>query len=143
MDPESAMSPNSRLDQRLVSLIGFSVIALGVVVPFFIGYVLAGMTAMRFGLDPFPYAFLTLDGDLVFAVFGTLSGIFICIGSLSHLFRVILMGRDDRAIAISILLSMIVLGFGLAILRFSIWPLLDKLRQVLHPLLFSILLGTK
>lgn len=101
------------------------------------------MTAMRFGLDPFPYAFLTLDGDLVFAVFGTLSGIFICIGSLSHLFRIILTGRDDRAIAISILLSMIVLGFGLAILRFSIWPLLDKLRQVLHPLLFSILLGTK
>lgn len=123
------MNSDHRLDHRLVPLIDLSVTALVVLVPLFIGYILAGMTAVILGLDPFPYAFLALDGDPVFVLFGTLIGIFICTVSLSQIPMVLLTESDDRTIAIHILLSMITLGFGLATLRFSMWPLLDMLRQ--------------
>lgn len=126
------MSSDRRFDQRLVSLIDFSVTSLRISGSLFIGYLLAGMTAVKFGPDPFPYAFLTVDGDPVFAIFSTFIGIFICTGSLSQVLRAILAEGDDLSIAINILLSMIALGLGLATLRFSIWPLLDMLQQVLN-----------
>lgn len=124
---DTIMSSNRRLDQQLASLIDVSVLLLVILFLLLLGYVLAGATAVMFGADPFPYAFLMLDGDPVFALLGSLIGIFISTGSLSQVFRSILAENDNRAIAINILLSMIALGFGLTTLRISIWPLIDMI----------------
>lgn len=124
------MSSDHRLDQRLRTLVNVSTFLLMVLISLFIGYLLAGLVAIRFHSDPFPYAFLTGDGDPIFVLFGTLVGIFICTGSLGQVLRVIRADGDDLPSAIGILLLMIALGFGLATLRLSVWPLLDIIRQV-------------
>lgn len=119
------MSSDCRLDQRLVSLVHISVILIVVSVLLFLGYFLAGMTAVMVGVDPFAYPFLTVDEDPVLILFSMFVGIFVCTGSLGQLFRPILSGNNDSDIAINILLSMVALGFGLATLRITFWSLIS------------------
>lgn len=77
------MDSDRRLDQRLVSLIDASIVALITLVLLFLGYFLAGITAVVVGVNPSMYPFLAVDDDPVLALFSALVGMFICTGSLA------------------------------------------------------------
>lgn len=124
---ERDMKELTVIERKLRMISRLSAFVLLCMVGIFGGYVSAGITVTYFLPGTLPYPFLSLDSDPVFIVFGTVLGTLTCLsGACVTVYALISPLTTDRT-GKAIIVGMTTIGFGLAILRFTLRPLITYL----------------
>ena len=113
--------------QKFRWIIGFLSRILLVVSVTFAGYIFAGVSIISGPSDTLPYEFLSLSGDPVVAFFGTAVGTLISLTGISITAYAVLSPLNTNRTVKAVIASAISVGFGLAVIRFTIVPLCNLL----------------
>lgn len=109
--------------QRLRWIIGFLFRFVFVVAGTFTGHIIAGLSITHGLSGTLPYKFLSLTGNPVVAVFGTALGTLISLTGISITAYAVLSPLNTNRTVKAVIAGSVSIGFGLAVIRFTIVPL--------------------